>query len=285
VSVDLDVEFLPAFQEGAGESYGILQVPASARFVINDGQHRRAAIAQALKENKSLAEETIPLVIFVDSDLKRSQQMFADLNRYSVRPTKSLSVLYDRRDPLSAATLEVISRVRLFRGAVEFGKTSLSNRSPKLFTLSNVYEAMARLLSKSKGDPVSSAEKNAAVDFWRVLSMVIPEWQDFISGRVRSSTLRKDYVHAHGVILVALGIAGSSLLRETHEHWREHMASLGTVDWRRSNTNLWEGIAMEGGKISKAHRNVRLTSILLKETMSLDVDPKERELLHGKTST
>ena len=70
----------------------------NAKFVINDGQHRRAAIESALHENPELGDETISVVFFVDVGLVRTQQMFADLNRYAVRPTTSLSLLYDHRD-------------------------------------------------------------------------------------------------------------------------------------------------------------------------------------------
>ena len=56
-----------------------------ARFIINDGQHRRAAIEMALRDRPELADETISVVFFLDPKLERCQQMFADLNRYAVR--------------------------------------------------------------------------------------------------------------------------------------------------------------------------------------------------------
>ena len=62
------------------------------------GQHRRAAIEEAIKEKPELADETIAIVFFKDKGLKKSQQMFADLNRYAVKPSKSLGVLYDHKD-------------------------------------------------------------------------------------------------------------------------------------------------------------------------------------------
>jgi len=59
--------------------------------MINDG-HRRAAFELALKE-KSWANKTIAVVFFLDVGLKRSQQMFTDLNRYAARPAPSLNIL------------------------------------------------------------------------------------------------------------------------------------------------------------------------------------------------
>ena len=86
----------------------------SAKFVINDGQHRRAAIQQALAENPELGDESIAIVLFLDIGLERCQQMFADLNRYAIRPAKSIGVLYDHRDEMSAITRLVVFRSPLF---------------------------------------------------------------------------------------------------------------------------------------------------------------------------
>ena len=43
-SIDGDVEFSAIEEMGHKSKMGILNVPMSARFLINDGQHRRAAI-------------------------------------------------------------------------------------------------------------------------------------------------------------------------------------------------------------------------------------------------
>ena len=55
--------------EGHGARLGVLHIGLGARFLINDGQHRRAAIEEALRLDPSLAEETIPVVIFADEAL------------------------------------------------------------------------------------------------------------------------------------------------------------------------------------------------------------------------
>ena len=51
-------------------------------FVINDGQHRCAAIAQALKDNPNLAKDRISVLLFPMENIDRMQQMFSDLNRF-----------------------------------------------------------------------------------------------------------------------------------------------------------------------------------------------------------
>lgn len=97
-SIDGEVRFQPIEESGPHINVGQLMVPMTARFIINDGQHRRAGIEEALKERPELGDETISVVFFLDSGLQRSQQMFADLNKHAVRPTKSLGIFYDLRN-------------------------------------------------------------------------------------------------------------------------------------------------------------------------------------------
>lgn len=89
-SIDCNVNFSSIQDYGPGGWIGLLSVPTDARFIINDGQHRKAAVDVAIKQNPELARETMAVVLFVDAGLKRSQQMFADLNKYAIRPTRSL---------------------------------------------------------------------------------------------------------------------------------------------------------------------------------------------------
>src|SRR5262245_1838464 len=85
-SVDGEVAFEPVGKDGSARNVGRLMIPMTSRFLINDGQHRRAAIEEALKERPELGDETISVVFFADAGLRRSQQMFADLNRHAIRP-------------------------------------------------------------------------------------------------------------------------------------------------------------------------------------------------------
>src|SRR5438552_3003993 len=61
-SVDGKLRFEPLGQDETERSVGRLHIPMNARFVINDGQHRRAAIEAALRDNPDLGDETISVV-------------------------------------------------------------------------------------------------------------------------------------------------------------------------------------------------------------------------------
>ncbi len=277
-SIDGDIQFDPLEQHGQNRNIGTLIVPMTARFLINDGQHRRAAIEEALKENPHLGDETVSVVFFVDAGLERSQQVFADLNKHAVRPTRSIGILYDKRDPLARLALSLVDTVPIFRGLTETEKTTISNRSVKLFTLSAIYQATQALLLKGRGADITRNDQVLACDYWSVLGETILEWRLIIRREMNAASLRNDYVHAHGVALHALGIAGHTLVTTYPDSWKEQVAPLAQMDWRRVNTKLWEGRAMEHGKMSKAGLNVNLTANAIKQALKLPLSAEEAEM-------
>jgi len=279
-SVDEQVEFKPAGNEDGNSNVGHLAISMSARILINDGQHRRAAIEEALKSRPELGRESIAVVFFVDAGLERAQQMFADLNTHAVRPSLSIGILYDHRDPLADLVRDLSVSVSIFDGRIELEKTTISNRSTKLFTLSALYQATEELLERARLLRRSDAEialqaRARATAFWSRLAEVIPEWRLLLAGKVSAAELRTDYVHAHGVALQALGRAGGALLQAAPETWSERLAVLERVDWRRTNSTLWEGRALVDGRVSKAHRNVLLTTTAIKRVLDVELTDDE----------
>lgn len=275
-SIDGDIEFEPI--DGQQPAVGYLHIPMTSSFLINDGQHRRAAIEEALKERPELRDETISVVFFIDAGLKRSQQMFADLNTHAVRPSKSLGILYDHRDDLSQLSCRVVKAIPCFEALTEMEKTSISNRSRKLFTLSAIYSATAKLLGKAVTSPTTTEDERLATEFWAEACAAMPDWQDALENKVASAELRRDYVHAHGVALQAIAIAGRALLGADPKGWKAKLRRLGKVDWTRANLKKWEGRALVGGKVSKAHASIVLTANVLKLELGLPLTFEEAEV-------
>jgi DNA sulfur modification protein DndB len=268
-SVDGGVLFQPYEQDGG--QIGNLRISMTSRFIINDGQHRRAAIEEALKEKPELGDESISVVLFCDNGLTRSQQMFADLNKHAVRPTKSLGILYDRRDPPSQLARRLMTEVSHFKGLTETEKTTISNRSIKLFTLSSIYQGTRALLDKAKDARISPQEEELAIAFWTEAGKHVLDWKMAQERKVSAAELRRDFVHAHGIALHALGIAGRGLIASEPKKWRERLRNLGAIDCNRSNSKLWQGRAMIGGRVSKAHANVVLTAAVIKRALGVDM--------------
>lgn len=278
-SIDGRVEFKPFADTGSASKVGYLIVPMSARFLINDGQHRRAAIERALQTMPELRSETISVVFFVDAGLKRSQQMFADLNKHAVRPTMSLSVLYDHRDPLARLSVRLALSVPIFANRTELEKTTISNRSVNLFTLSSIYHGTKALLGKGqRPEPITQKEEQLAMEYWDEVTSHIKEWRLLLEGKITCSELRKEFVHSHGIALWALGLAGQRLLSRYPKVWRIRLKRLEKIGWSRTNTELWEGRTIHAGRISASRNNVILTANVLKKALGLALTKEEEDL-------
>jgi DNA sulfur modification protein DndB len=276
-SIDGEVRFDSLGSDPNASRVGLLHVPMDARFIINDGQHRRAAIEAAIRERPELGDESIAVVFFIDRGLERCQQLFADLNRHAVRPSKSIGVLYDHRDDLAQIARLVVIKSRIFGDLVEMERSSLSPRSRKLFTLSAIYTATAALLHEQELADRKSAT-DLAISFWEEVAKYLPEWQMVLDGKVSSGEIRQDFIHSHGIALHALGHIGNYLLCAYSDDWKPKLKTLRKINWSRSNSALWEGRAMVGGRLSKATQNVVLTTAAIKQGLRIPLNAEEQKL-------
>jgi DNA sulfur modification protein DndB len=276
-SIDAEIRFDPLGEARDFQRIGLLHVPMTAKFIVNDGQHRRAAIEAAIRERPDLADESIAVVFFLDLGLARCQQMFADLNRYAIRPSTSIAVLYDHRDDWAKLAKVFIARSDIFTGVVELERSSLSLRSRKLFTLSAIYHSTAALMA---GHTTGSIEKDAALaqEFWEAVAGQFPEWGLVRAGKIPACEVRSRFIHSHGMPLHALGKVGNCLFRECAGKWQPRLRRLKNLDWSRDNAKFWEGRAMIGGRVSKAAHNVVLTTNAIKQCLGLQLTPDENRV-------
>ncbi len=274
-SIDGGLQFEPLSDKDTANRLGLLRVEMNARFIINDGQHRRAAIESALREDPTLGDETIAVVFFHDRGLDRSQQMFADLNMHAARPSRSLGILYDQRDDLASITREAIALTKIFRNVVEFERSTLAERSRKLFTLSAIYSANRAFMEGSAYEDRTKAIE-LLVRYWDAVGTYMPDWQLVQQGKQSSGEVRRDFIHSHAVVLHALGLVGKALIAKYPKRWEARLKPLETIDWSRSNKADWEGRAMFGGAISKTTASVTLTANFIKERLKLPTVDFER---------
>lgn len=281
------VKFKPLGEDGLGMLEMDFQ---EAEFVINDGQHRCAAIAHALKENPALGEETISVLLFPYENRDRMQQMFSDLNRFVQKTSKSLDILYDKRDPLSRLTLDVITGVDVFEGMVDRDAISIGIRSPKLFTLSAIYDSNKELLRDHdvhgddyEGEGDSFNELVAlSIGFWRSVAAHMPAWRAVRDQHMRAMELRQESLASHSTILRAIGSAGADLLRDYPDDWKDRLSPLETIDWRKSNPD-WEGVCVVAGSVSSNRQSRQATRAYIKRHLGLSLsDAEVRSLTPAK---
>jgi DNA sulfur modification protein DndB len=259
-SVDGDLEFVSQRNSTVGQ----LKISMNSRIIINDGQHRRAAIEEALKECPELRYEDISIVIYYDLGLTHSQQMFTDLNRYAVRPTKSLNILYDNRDSFSVLLKDCITQIPIFNGSVENEKSSISNRSMALFTLSGIFHATRLFL---QGYQLTAEEmRNSIISFWNSVAFNMSLWQDAKTRQLSPEEFRRDYICAHAITLKAIGSMGNRLLKKQVDKalWSDKLSFLQFINWSKDSDEL-QGLVIINGRISSSQNNQKAFAELLIE--------------------
>ena len=279
-SVDGIMKFTPAASLGEDGKLGRLYINMDSRLLINDGQHRRKAIEEALKENPDLGHEMISVVFFHDTGLKRSQQMFSDLNKNAVKPTKSLNILYDHRDDFSKFIVGLVRSVDVFENRVELEKTTISNRSKNAFTLNGILDASLRLLGLNKSKKPSEDEKKLIKEFWETVSDNIPEWQLLIQGKINSSELRKNFVHTNTNCLNAIGIAGKIIIEKHPHNWKEILKNLKKVDWSRTSSD-WEKRLILNGQMQKHAAGIDLAANIILQRCGISLS-EDRQKIEDK---
>lgn len=277
-SIDGEVKFEPvdALSEDTSRlRLGTLHIPMDSSFIVNDGQHRRAAIEMALEKDPTLGNETIAVVFFMDRGLHRCQQMFADLNRHAIRPSASLGVLYDHRDVIGSITKYVALNHNLFSRWLEFERSSLSPRSRKLFTLSALHFATRELLTDEDLKNTDEAQKKALA-YWSAVSDKIIEWNMVANAEITAGELRANFIHGHAIALQALGRLGKSLLTEYPDSWVEKLNVLNQIDWNRKNIKDWEGRAMTAGRMCKTGSHIALTCNQIKNKLGIPLNEEDK---------
>ena len=239
---------------------GILSISMSAKMLINDGQHRRAAIEAALRKKPELKYEHISMVLYHDIGLKRSQQMFSDLNRFAIRPTKSLNILYDNRDSMSVLVKDVISSIPKMNELIDKEHTSIPNRSRALFTLSALHHGTAALLKDS--DLCVEKQLVLAREFWSTIYSNMDEWQAVSSGKIKSSDVRSNSLSPLSITLRALGTVGNELIKTSPRNWKSVLENIHEIDWNKTNPIWQNGIVVNGYVQLSRATQAQMTEIL-----------------------
>lgn len=278
-SIDGEINFEPYTSHQSFNDLGRLSVSLEARFLINDGQHRRAAIEEALKISPELGNETISVVFFSDLGLKNSQQIFSDLNRHAVNTTSSIGILYDHRDKLALITKEIINTNPILERYTDMERVSLSMNSPKIIALNHIFNTNLRLLKKSKGDLIDDIEGVFLKIFWKQLCENIVEWNMVFKKELSPRELRSNFIICHGLVLEAIGMVGHYIHTQYPSEWKNIISKLSSLDWGRRNSTDWLGRAFsENGRIQKSNYTIQLTANKIKEKLNIPLTEHEQKV-------
>lgn len=269
-SYKVEPKFVPFEPDG---SIGVLKLRLGDELIINDGQHRAAGIAQALKDGSpSFREDTLSVLLFPWENTPRGQQMFSDLNRNVQKTSKSLDILYDKRDDVAAATLAMIEQVPVFRELTDKEKVSLENKSTKLFTLAALYDANVELLrGHDKQDIMANAR--LLTEYWNEVARHMPDWSKVLNGQKLAIELRQEKIASHSTVLRALGGLGVDLLGEGD--WKPALGKLAAIDWSKKNPE-WEGICIVSNSVVSNRQARAATKAFIKFKLGLKLTDGEQ---------
>ena len=272
LSASIDGEF--HFTALGDADVGVLEVDMESVFLINDGQHRKAAILAAMDEDSSLEKETISIVFFADEGLARSQQMFTDLNKHAVKTSNSLSTLYDARDEIAVATKNVIDAIPFFKRYTDKERDIWGKNSSNLFTLNMIYKANQKIIH---GEKCTADDERFLIDFWRLLSDNIIEWQEVLNKTLTKKALRENYIVALAITISAFGKLGRYFYEHRDENMEVYLSKLRSIDWLRTN-EAWVGRTIrQNGKVLNSEEAISLTCSLIKKSIGISLTKEERQ--------
>lgn len=213
-ALDGTYEFIPHKDDSDA---GWLLIPDGSRIWSVDGQHRRQGFMNALVKLPVLSSDKISAVIYVEPELEKRRQMFADMNATPKKVSKALAVGFNTRSPFSRAARFITDTHPLLRGRIDDTKGSVPKGSEKWYTLGAVYDALRVLNSGIYGrmtdeDDYSEPEvTRLGKQFFDLLANSRDEYQDISEGKYKASQLRDHSILLSGTTLRA--IAGGLRLR------------------------------------------------------------------------
>lgn len=271
-SVDGNMNFV---QSSPDSNTGLLEIDMDASFLINDGQHRKAAIEVAIKEDETLKSETISIVIYQDKGLVASQQMFTDLNKHAVTTSKSLNTLYESKDRVAIITKNVVNSIDFLRKYTDKEKDNLSKFSSNIFTLNTFYTANKRIV-RIIGD--DNKAETFIFNFWKNVVVNMREWNEMDKGELSKKSLREDYITTQGLIILALGRLCEFFCQYPEIDVDLALAGLKTIDWLRNNEECWMNRAIKpNGRINRNEQGIFLTYVQIKRLLLLPISDEEQK--------
>ena len=269
-SIDGKFQFVPAEKNG---DIGTLEVSLDARFLINDGQHRKAAILAALKEDEKLGEETISIVFFADKGLARSQQIFTDLNKNAVRTSNSISELYDSRDPIAVITRKVVINNDFLSQYTDKEKDILGKYSSNLFTLNTFYTANKAIIGRNN---ITRETEVFIGCFWENIVANMVPWQELKQKELTKVDLRENYIATQAIVIQAIGRVGNYFYSNHIYPDHTRLKLLQKTNWSRS-AKIWHLRAINNnGRIITSKKAAILIANVLKQQLQLPLCDTEQ---------
>ena len=268
-SVDGEYEFSAITPSG---DLGVLEISMDARFMIVDGQHRKASIIEAIAEDQSLGNESISVVFYEDKGLEHSQQMFTDLNKHAVKTSNSIAELYDSRDPLAVSTRRVVSSIQFLNQFTDKEKDILGKYSSNFFTLNTFYKANKKIIKKTE---CTEEVEHFLIQYWSTVTHYITPWNELVNKELCKVDLREKYIVTQAIFIQALGVLGNYYFNHPNVELDGSLKNLEAIDWSRSAPCWKDRVIRPDGKIINSTGAARLACNVLKGVLGIPLDKED----------
>lgn len=276
--IDKRLPFTTAAEVNDSETTaGEVKIPKLARFLILGGGQYCRAISDVLAEAKDFDQLSIPFLLISDPGFRSADSLIAQYLEHEPSSSASSRIFHNKKDKIAALTRDCVERVPAFESTTELSKSTISNRSRKLFTLSAIYYANRILICGNDKDDYEATLKRVCW-FWEDVASEFDDWGKVKAEKVHPAELRKTKVHCHALALSALARALKSLFDQPRTKRKAALKKLSTIDWNRSNDRLWEGRAMLGGRLSKSKSSEILTANVIKSHLGIQLTDEEAEI-------
>lgn len=286
-----DPKFIPVKMDAADkgnlsddidERFGVLKFDGTQRFFALDGQHRLAAIKDAVAEEPNQFVNDFVSVLLVRHDdtkagMGRTRRLFTNVNKNARKTTAGEDIVLDEDDGNSIVTRRLIkehpffgkkSRVKIFGRPPSNGRFTIAGKSispndeESITTIVLLKEMVTRLSDWQGRLPNNAPPSNA--DAERVFSEVSESLTNLfkatgdLHGRVLSGENVKilrsgdgeGKFHGHAmmrpVVQTAVVTVISDILRDSSNGltWRKILSALSDLDWK-IDAPLWSCVYNE----------------------------------------
>ena len=250
---------------------GVLEVSMDAHFLINDGQHRKSAILKALKEDPTLENETISIVFYSDQGLKRSQQIFTDLNKNAVKTSNSISELYDSRDEMAVITRNVIGNIEFLNTYTDKEKDILGKYSSSLFTLNTFYTANKYIVGRNQSNDC----EGFLITYWTAVVNHMKQWQELQNHEITKIDLRENFIATQSIVIQAFGRVGNYFY--TNEvNLEPYLEKLEKINWSRNAKQWYLRAVSKNGRIITNKKAAMLIANVIKKAIGISLTQEEK---------
>lgn len=233
-----------------------------------DGQHRRRAIKDILRELaqspqysailRELKSDSLPIMLYVESDINALRQMFADAARTRTIEANTVT-RFDQYDAFNLAALWLAEESDLFIGRVEMERASVARTSPNIIAINQLARTLKTLEVGYNGRVSKERNKEYMLDLDSLYERCLEwaddfmpaardEYNDLMSGELDNSEIpqKRTETMAYNAIVIRVMAACYREWKQYNPDWKPLAEFMNSSSLR---PGVHEGLLMDSGLV------------------------------------